>query len=609
MNNPAIFARSGALLAACLISVSPLAMAQHVTGAPSAADAPKLPIEEQMGEPLDKALAAAIESAVIDGVLDEELEGEFGSGVIVATRAAYAQRLFRPIWSMEGADSLIDARGDLFAYGIASEDVLPRDVTEIAYARFGTGTAEERARADIRMTASWLRMAKAVSGGLDDEGRAMTATVKRPTPIFLTKQLQNAGAGDADTALADFEPTHPQYLGLKTALKHYRDLHARGGWLAIPDGEAVELGDVDERVPALRARLEAEGYDAATPLEDVVEAIETVIEADADMAPADIEEELVDNITTFDESLDQALRAFQRRHGLEDDGVLGGKTLEALNESPESKIDRIADTMNRWRQHGDLGERYIWANTPSYLAEGWNNGEREIRMRTIVGKKVHATPVFSDNIEYVVANPKWYTPVSIARRDKVPKLANDPSYANRKNFSIFDRETGEQVSAYAVDWTDPAAAQKYRLVQGSGASNALGEMKIIFPNQYSVYLHGTPGKNLFERSQRAFSSGCVRLEDPSKMAKWLARHDEEVTPTEIEEALAEGDREKLVLEEQTPVHITYMTVTISDNGQPMFWRDVYDKDDGIEFVKKYAAPYEPGPRLAEAISLLTTSEN
>lgn len=511
-------------------------------------------------EPADSpAVESSARKTHFAAALAREIEGEFSAEVIGAVLTAYAGGDFKPLWTERGIDSLAAARKTLFRHGLVADDVMDRDLRGLIADRLNAATPDLRLRTDLRMTAAWLRMAGAVhrgeNGALDSDG--------------LSLMVPAAAKGEADDLLDEFEPAHPQYRGLKAALRHYRELKSAGGWLAIPGGAILRAGDHDARLPALRHRLRAEGF---TPTTNPPTGAATG-----------------DPALLFDAGLEQALMEFQTRHGLEPDGVLGPNTLAALNESPASKIDRIADTMMRWRRQEDMGPRYIWANIPSYTAEGWAGGAREISMRTIVGKASRQTPIFSDEIEYTVANPKWYVPVSIASRDKRPKLARDPSYAARKNFRIFDRASGRQVSAWDVDWTDPSSARKYRLVQGPGEDNALGELKIIFPNQYSVYLHGTPGKALFDRAQRAFSSGCVRLEDPVAMASWLARYDSDVARTEIEDALASGENTRLDYGDEAAVHITYMTVTVAEDGTPYFWRDIYKRDDGIQYVERYAS--------------------
>jgi len=532
-------------------------------------------------------LAKALEAYFISGKADKALKSEFAPGVLLSIRHAYAQRIFKPVWTEAGAQNLTVSVRTLFEQGIVADKVFERDLKKVFKKRFKSKSAKKRAKADLELTQAFFRAAQAVSGGLNDEGGVAKATLRGPMRFNLTSALIKAGQGEVQAELAELEPLHPQYKALKSALSEYRNIYAAGGWLAIPEGDAVELGESDARMPALKARLQAEGYMAsnnimATPLARLI--AQTTVNAQA------VSEKKVPSLE-MDSEIHTALKVFQKRHGLEDDGVLGKNTILALNESVESKIDRIADTLTRWRQHGDMGERYIWANTPSYTAEGWNQGQREISMRTVVGKARHATPVFSDTVEYVVANPKWFVPVSITRRQKLPKMRKDATYAESNNYAVFDRATGAEIDPLMVDWSQSDAASQYRFVQGPGEGNAMGEMKIIFPNQYSVYLHGSPSKSLFEKAQRAFSSGCVRLEDPARMAKWIANGDEDFSPLDVKQALDADIREKFVLDERLPVHITYFTVTANEDGSVNFWRDVYSRDDGISYVQKYAKPY------------------
>ncbi|WP_017932150.1 L,D-transpeptidase family protein [Robiginitomaculum antarcticum] len=563
--------------AATLLAASYMAAPAAFAGSELSMHMQAAPINAELfvGE-ADGKLAKVIEARVIDGQYDRLIKNEFGDPTLQLVRRAYARRNYKPVWTLKGADSLREYSASMFDQGIISETIFKNDLDRLIKARFSSRTDKARANADIKLTLAWFRAAKAVSGGLYDEGGAEKSRMDGPVRISLVDDLISSGEGSTFKQMKELEPTHPQYLMLKDSLKTYRDYKENGGWLAIRDGDAIEMGDRDPRIPALRARLETEGYKTT---------------AEALYIPLVSSNSDKEDIDLYDENLERAVKLYQERHGLEQDGVIGGNTLKALNESVESKIDRIADSMHRWRYQGDMGSRYIWANIPSYTAEGWDKGERKIEMKTIVGKPRHATPEFSDNIEYMVANPKWYLPISIVKRSKLPKLKKDPGYAARNNYNIYDRATGAKISAYNVDWSEPGVARKYRFVQSAGDNNALGEMKIIFPNQYSVYLHGTPGEHLFEKAQRAFSSGCVRLEDPAKMAKWIAKGDETVDRTAITEALDEDSRVRFELDEQIPVHITYFLVTADEDGQPTFWRDIYKRDDGIKYVKRYAKPY------------------
>lgn len=561
---------SGAAIAAFFALNPSGAAAQHVGTAAPALPIDSTKIEQRVGKPSSEPLRRAVEQLVLNGHIEEELQDDVSQGAMTSLRAAYAQHLFEPVWTPETAHDLYDAAADAFAHGLVLEDGLLEKVDELVSRRASDDPAEA-ARADLGLSAVFLRMAQRVSGGLSDEGEAAKPRRYRPNRALLTQAVLLAGDGDVGLALEQVEPEHPQYNKLKKALVTYRGIANDGGWLAIRDGGIVRAGERDPRIPSIRTRLLIEGYGTGVIPENA--------------AP-----------DRFDPELVSALEEFQKRHGLKPDGVIGPNTLKALNESVESKIDRIVDTMHRYRAHGYFGDRHVWANIPSYTAEGWEDGEREIVMKTIVGRPDRQTPVFSDKVEFVVTSPKWNVPISILRRDKLPKLKKDASYAERNNYIVLDRATETEVSPYHVDWTDPASARKYRLVQQPGENNALGQLKIIFPNQYSVYMHGTPSVHLFDKAKRTFSSGCVRLERPEDMARWIARHDPALSPSKVSETLDEKENKWMGVEEEIPVHITYFTVTVDDDGVINFWRDIYDRDDGIQTVKRHAPLYTPRDR-------------
>lgn len=583
-----------------LASASPVALAQ-LGGDGAAIRAVSATEQAAMsGAAVSAPLPNAIETAVMSDWFEAELNGEMSESVSEVARRAYIQRMFQPIWTRQGAESLQNAAGDLFEHGLASDEVLDSDLEQLIDKRFSAGSKDEQAEADLALTAAWLRIASAISGGLSDEGKAVTSNYGSAKMTLVSKKLLEAGQGRT-LSFQDFESGYPQYAALKGALAQYRDIRDAGGWLAIPDGESVEAGDSDPRIPAIRERLSVEGYiEAPENTEQMLLAdagkLQNVSiqkrnpEADGDrrtnlFATTSVEKSTPDP-TLYSEDLVEAVQTFQQRHGIEPDGVIGPKTLSALNESVESKIARIADSMERWRAQGPADAHYIWANIPSYTVEGWNGDQREIAMKSVVGMASRATPTFNDEIEYTVANPRWYAPVSIVAKDKLPKLRRDPSYAKRANFKIYDRSSGAEVSAYSVDWNDPSSASNYRLVQQPGSSNALGQLKIIFPNQYSIYLHGTPSTHLFDRAERAFSSGCIRLEQPEKMAEWVASYDGDERLNEVRDALSTTRNTRVDFQSRMPIHITYMTVTVNDDGTVNFWRDIYDRTEGIRQVER-----------------------
>lgn len=576
------------LLAGTSVLALPVAASETQTGRSTEASIPTPAVVAALPRAEERALetrtapaglAARIEASVMGGRFESDLP-DLSDGAAQAARMAYAQGLFRPIWTEVGAEALIDLARRMPEVGLAADAGFAGSVERIVERRFSDGDGDRRASADLDLTSVWLRLAAAVSGGLADEGRAATRSEDRPARSTLTVALHRAGKGDPAGALAPFEPPHPQYAGLKDALRTYRGIEAEGGWPVIPAGPLLHEGDGGPRVTALRARLQAEGYVVAADVEPPMPGVgpAALVTEPSPFGIAMVGTALADP-RAFRAPLAEAVKAFQRRHGLDADGVVGPATLRALNETVASKVDRIARNLDRWRRQGDMGRRFVWANIPSFSAEGWNAGRREIRMKTIVGKPSRETPVFSDRIEYTVANPKWYVPVSIARRDKRPKLIEDSTYADRKGFSVYERSTGLRVEAASVNWKDPTSVTRYRMVQAPGPENALGALKIIFPNRHSVYLHGTPSVSLFNQSSRAFSSGCIRLERPVAMAAWLASHDTRASAPKIREAIDSGENRHIPLGVPVPVHLTYMTVTVQ-GGVPFFWRDIYERDGG-----------------------------
>lgn len=587
-------------LSIILASASPVALAQ-LGGDGAAIRAVSATEQASMsGAAVSAPLPNAIETAVMSDWFEAELNDDLHKSVSEVARRAYIQRMFQPIWTEQGAASLQDVAGDLFDHGLASDEVLHSDLQQLIDQRFSARDKAAQAEADLALTAAWLRIASAISGGLGDEGEAASADNGSARMALVSKKLLEAGQGRT-LSFQDFESGYPQYAALKGALAQYRDIRDAGGWLAIPEGESVEAGDSDPRIPAIRQRLSVEGYIDAPEKDgepmlladagrlNTVSVQERNPEESGDRRTnlvASTNDEMVTDEKLYSEDLVRAVETFQQRHGLETDGVIGPKTLAAMNESVESKIARIADSMERWRAQGPADAHYIWANIPSYTVEGWNGTTREISMKSVVGMKSRETPTFNDEVEYTVANPRWYAPVSIVAKDKLPKLRRDPSYAQRANFKIYDRSSGAEVSAYSVDWNDPASARKYRLVQQPGSSNALGQLKIIFPNQYSIYLHGTPSTHLFDRAERAFSSGCIRLEQPEKMAEWVASYDGDERLSEVRDALSTTRNTRVDFQGRMPIHITYMTVTVDDDGTVNFWRDIYDRTEGIRQVER-----------------------
>ncbi len=362
--------------------------------------------------------------------------------------------------------------------------------------------------------------------------------------------------GDVRAALRDLRPHHPGYARLVAARGRHEALVAMGGWPAVPGGPTLKPGESGERIRVVRNRLritgELDGPEAAEP-------------------------------ELFDEALAEAVRRFQRRHGLDDDGAIGKQTLEAMNVTAGERLRQIELNLERWRWLPlDLGERYILVNVPDFRLEVVERGEVALEMRVIVGRVVRKTPVFSDTMRYLVLSPSWEVPPTILRKDKLPELRKDPGYAARQNMTVFQISEGQwrPVDPLEVDWATATGANT-RLRQAPGPNNALGLIKFMFPNPFNVYLHDTPSRELFARSQRDFSSGCIRIEKPLDLAKYLL-HGTQWEESSLRSAMQSAREQTVQLPVSLPVHILYWTAWADADGSVQFRRDLYGRDPRLD---------------------------
>lgn len=522
-------------------------------------DGPAVVVPDLLGEPQGSDIAAALEAIIIDDYIDETFGKRVSPGAKLGARQAYAQGVFAPLWTRSSAEQLMrineTSKDNGFNSGYNDEEL------RAAIDQRFSGSAEQRAHADLKLTATWLVLASKLSGGLSDEGGMVESTDTRPTRSDLIVALRKAGQNDPIKAMEEFASTAPQYSELKNALKKYR-MHAdNGGWMRIREGdEMLEPGMHDPRVVALRKRLASEDFAEPTVYQ---------------RGRGPVKLRFVNDPTLYDEDLVDAAKTFQAAHGLMQDGLLGTSTLAALNESVSSKVGKIEQAMAHWRRQDDLGSRYIWVNIPTYRAEAWTGDRRDVSMKTIVGKSRTPSTAFSDEIEYVVVNPKWYLPIGLFKRQKLRKLRKNPGYAAAHHYEIFDRASGAKVDPYNIDWDEPGIARKIQMVQTAGKHNALGQLKIIFPNRHSIYLHDTPSRHLFDRDVRALSSGCIRLDDPVEMANWLTDGDTAISTDVFNATLESGGQDRFYLDKHVNVHLTYLPAVVSPEGQIEFPADIY----------------------------------
>lgn len=282
----------------------------------------------------------------------------------------------------------------------------------------------------------------------------------------------------------------------------------------------------------------------------------------------------------YDDELRREVMAFQRLAGLEPDGMVGEATLEVLNATRVSWLDRIDANLERWRWlPRETPDTYIRVNIAAFTLRAFEQGRQTLAMNVIVGQPFRRTPVFSETLKYFVLNPSWNVPYSIATKDKLPLLKDNAAAEAAKGFEAKAQGSENFVSVDAIDWSAVTPRTfNYQLRQRPGKLNALGRAKFMMPNPYAVYLHDTPSRDLFARQERTFSSGCIRLERPLELARWLLALDQNPEADELEAWVDSGATRTVYIKNPVPTYLVYFTAFANDNGDVVFRRDVYGRD-------------------------------
>jgi murein L,D-transpeptidase YcbB/YkuD len=326
----------------------------------------------------------------------------------------------------------------------------------------------------------------------------------------------------------------------------------------VPAGATLQPGATDERVRALAARLAVTG----------------------ELAPSSTVQG-----TLYDETLRAAVREFQGRHGLATDGAVGPATLAALNVPVATRIAQLRVSLERARWvFYDPESEFLVVNVAGFQLYHVRRGEIVWRTRVQVGRPYRQTPIFRAQMTYLVVNPTWTVPPTIMRNDIVPAVRRNPAYLASRHIDVFDSR-GMLVDPADVDWS--GRNPPYRLVQRPGEDNALGRIKFMFPNEHAVYLHDTPSRDLFDRDSRAFSSGCIRVENPFELARHLlgsARASER-----LDALVATGRTETVFLDKPMTVMLLYWTAEVDAEGRVSFFPDVYGRDAAV--VAALAQPF------------------
>ncbi len=278
--------------------------------------------------------------------------------------------------------------------------------------------------------------------------------------------------------------------------------------------------------------------------------------------------------------LKAGVSTFQYRHGLDDDGIVGRQTIAAMNVPIETRIDQLRVSLERLRWvNQEATQTFVVVNIASFKAFLFRDGEMEWSTRAMVGKDYRRTPIFRGDMQYIEFNPTWTIPPTILRNDTLPAIKRDPGYLAAKNIRVID-SNGNFVDPLKVDWNQYRVGIPYTLRQDPGPENALGRLKFIFPNKHSVFLHDTPHRELFNKPERAFSSGCIRIENPLKLAELLL-HNDALQASDLQSIVDSGITQRIYLDKPVPVVIIYLTASIDTDGNVMFYRDIYNLDNKV----------------------------
>ena len=498
---------------------------------------------------------------------------------------AYRDRKQLPLWidaslRLEKAEALAEAIDRAGEDGLLPVDYhqdaiheLLAEVCEQASAASPTEVSPELwADLDLILTDAYLLYASHLTAGRVNPETLHTDWKINTDAVNLSASLASAAStGDIEAALKRLRPAHRGYTTLRNALADLRSQTAANGWLVLNVSKTLRPGDSSSAVGDLRHRLAVSG----------------------DLGPMDSHEDSL----FFDATLASAVKHFQQRNGLKADGIAGPSTIGMLNVPIEQRIRQVVVNLERWRwlPH-DLGARYIIVNTADFSLKAVENDSVDLQMRVVVGRPARRSPVFSAIMTYLVINPYWNLPTTIAVEDILPELQKDVAYLAQRGIRVLENWglDAPEVDPTSVDWHAYHANRfPFRLRQDPGPYNALGRIKFMFPNQFAVYLHDTPNRSLFTRVQRDFSSGCIRVEAPTVLANFVLTGDKRWTPDALTEAIEKGETRTIRLKHPVPVHLVYMTAWADETGVIQFRSDIYDRDRDLDRALSRRRPNQP----------------
>lgn len=503
-------------------------------------------------------VAVAI-SAELDALMNPGTTAIQGVQIALGERVGefYSRRAFQPAWTNASTtQQLLKALRDSRDDGLDPADYhLPLLQQLAGQVAQPTATATLKAQYDVLLTEALLRLGYHLSfGKVDPESFDAQWNYGRTlASLDVSQEIENAiASASVYERVEALKPTHRLYMRLKQELARHRTIEQAGGWGTLPAGSTLKPGASDARVPALRERLVRSGDLAAETAADPL---------------------------LYDAPLAAAIKQYQQRLGLQADGAAGAATIKELNVPVADRITQLRVNLDRGRVLlQDLPQEFVIVNIAGYTVY-FVRGEQIVwNARAQVGRPYRRTPIFRSEITYLVLNPTWTVPPGIIRNDILPQAKRDPGVFARKGLKVLDA-SGREVNPATVDWSRFNSGNiPYTLRQDPGADNALGRVKLMFPNPYLVYLHDTPSQGLFEQADRAFSSGCVRVERALELAQLVLDDPQQWNQATVARVIDSGRLQNVTLRRKIPVLLAYWTAWVDPQGLINFRRDVYGQD-------------------------------
>jgi murein L,D-transpeptidase YcbB/YkuD len=482
----------------------------------------------------------------------------------------YARGNFQPAWTDPGkvGEMMVLVR-NAGLEGLTPSDYHLEKLEALTAeaARGGQPSADQKAELDIVLTDALARYTFHVRFGKVDPSE-LDATWNFSRELAIDDPVGRLRATvEAPVLREAVLPPYveePAYRAYRHSLETLRRIRDAGGWPVIPQGPVLKAGTEDPRTGLIRGHLTVTG---------------DLVDASGEDGPV------------YGPALAEAVERFQRRHGLAADGILGPATLAAMNVPVQARIDQVRVNMERLRWvFRDIEDEFIIVNIAGFNAHHIRSGRIDWSTRVVVGRPYRQTPVFKAKMTYLVFNPTWTVPPTILKKDVLPQVRRDPGYLAANHMEVIDAQ-GRPVDPMAVDWS--GSTIPYQIRQKPGPWNAMGLVKFMFPNEHFVFLHDTPNRQLFERADRTFSSGCIRTERPFDLAERLLEGQPGWERPAIDALIRSGRTQTVVLDEPITVMLLYWTVGFDENWGAVFFRDVYSRDAKV--LKALDAPFRFRP--------------